>query len=47
MIYNVFTEEERINILNFVNIKLENIYGSPGLQTKADLHTFKEMNFFC
>ena len=46
MIYNVFTEEERINILNFVNIKLENIYGSPGLQTKADLHTFKEMNFF-
>ena len=46
MIYNVFTEEERIYILNFVSKKLENIFGSPGLQTKPDLHTFREMDFF-
>ena len=37
MIYNVFTEEERINILSFVNTKLENIYGSPGLQKNSFL----------
>ena len=46
MIYNVFTEEERIYILNFVNKKLENIFESPGLQTKPNLHTFREMDFF-
>ena len=46
MIYNVFTEEERTNILSFVNTKLESIYGSPGLQTRPNLHTFEEMNFF-
>ena len=46
MIYNVFTEEERIYILNFVSKKLENIFGSPGLQTKPNLHIFKEMDFF-
>ena len=28
MIYNVFTEEERIYILNFVNKKLEHIFGT-------------------
>ena len=45
MIHNVFTEEERIYILNFVNKKLENLgINSPGLQTKPNLHTFKEMN---
>ena len=46
MIHNVLTEEERIYILNFVNKKLENIFESPGLQTKPNLHTFKEMDFF-
>tara|TARA_R100001082_G_C4226148_1_gene101263 strand:+ start:48 stop:506 length:459 start_codon:yes stop_codon:yes gene_type:complete len=46
MIHNVLTEEERIYILNFVNKKLENIFESPGLQTKPNLHTFREMDFF-
>ena len=46
MIHNVLTEEERIYILNFVNTKLESIHGSPGLQTKPNLHTFREMDFF-
>jgi len=44
---NILTKKEQKNLLAFVKIKIEYLGEDyPGLQTKSNLHTYKELNVF-
>jgi len=44
---NILSKEEQKDLLAFVKTKIQNLgQDYPGLQTKSNLHTYKELNYF-
>tara|TARA_R110000822_G_C14925586_1_gene451935 strand:- start:48 stop:503 length:456 start_codon:yes stop_codon:yes gene_type:complete len=44
---NILTKEEQENLFNFAKNKIENLGPNyPGLQSKSNLHIYKELNIF-
>jgi hypothetical protein len=44
---NILNKKEQKNLLSFVKTKMKYLGKDyPGLQTKGDLHTYKELNYF-
>ena len=44
---NILTKEEQENLFNFAKNKVENLGPNyPGLQSKNNLHTYKELSIF-
>ena len=44
---NILTKEEQKNLFNFAKDKVKNLGPNyPGLQSKNNLHTYKELNIF-